>query len=266
MKFPDKNSAPLELLGVAHYHQKAGCHPNGREIPAGQELVEVVTGGRGWVENDGDWVEVGPGDMLWHVEGERTISRSDFDNPYRCLAVRLRVSIGKGRTVEHLRKWQDLESLWAFTDEAVRLYLDEHIERMGLMMYLYGRLRIEASRPHGAANLESCPVSVSEVLQIIKLRYSEPWTVEKLAAEAGYSAAHLHELFRNYVHKTPHDCLTERRLQAARERLAMSNDPVKRIAVECGFTHAAAFCHAFKRHQGEAPGAFRKRQRSTWMG
>lgn len=146
------------------------------------------------------------------------------------------------------------------------MFLDEQIDRAGLLLYLYGRMKIEAARAQGGATFESCPVAVSEVLQRIKLRYNEAWTVDSMAAEVGYSSAHLHELFRNFVHKTPHQCLTERRLQAARERLAMSNDPIKRIAVECGFTHAAAFCHVFKRYEGEAPGGFRKRQRSNWMG
>lgn len=264
MKNVDLIHAPLELLGVAHYHQKAGCHPNGRKISAGQVIVEAVTGGRGWVEHGGQWVEVGPGDILWHVEGDQTISRSDFEHPYRCVAIRMRVKEGLGREVEHIRKWQDLESLWAFTDEAVRMFLDEQIDRTGLLMYLYGRMKIEAARPHSAESLDSCPIPVMKVLQMIKLRYSEAWTVDTMAAEVGYSSAHVHELFRKFVNKTPHQCLTERRLQAARERLAMSNDPVKRIAIECGFTHAAAFCHVFRRHEGEAPGAFRKRQRSAW--
>src|SRR5208283_2328089 len=63
----------VALIAVSHYHQRPGTHPAGVRFKGREQCIEVVTHGRGWVNVNGHWQQVGPGDLLWHVAGENTI-------------------------------------------------------------------------------------------------------------------------------------------------------------------------------------------------
>ncbi len=257
---------PSKAVAVSHYHQRRGVQPTPRQIKRGDELVEVVTGGRGWVETEGSWREVGKGDLLWHIGGDLTIGRSDPEDPYRCLAVRFQDGIRSGRRTERFSRWWSLETLESFTKEAVGLFVDERMPRDGLTAYLFGRLLMEASRPPINQTLGSLHPAIAPALKLIDACYREPLKVEQVAEAAGCTPAHLNHLFRRHLGQAPHRVLIERRVRAARERLAAGNEPVKSIALECGFTHAAAFCHTFGKLTGESPSQFRARQRLSLLG
>lgn len=138
--------------------------------------------------------------------------------------------------------------------------------REALAGFLFNRLRIEALRTQPSSRQTSSPPALRKALQLINLNHAERMRMDALAAESGCSTPHLHYLFRRHLGKTPHQALVERRIQAARERLGMTDDPVKQIAYDCGFTHSAALCHAFKRLTGISPGRFRETMRSKLMG
>ncbi len=258
-----KRKPPRRLLTVLHYHQKAGCHPNPTKIPVGEERVELVTGGRGWVNDEGEWREVGACDLLWHSAGESTIGRSDFANPYRCLAVRFAVGTDTQPRPPRFSRWPNAEEVLHFTREAMSLFLDDGADRDALMTHLFGRLRLEALRRRRSAPPNSSHPVLQQALDLIDRGYAQSVRVGSLARECGCSTPHLHYLFRRHHGKTPNQVLLERRIRAARERLAMSDDPVKQIAYDCGFTHSAALCHAFKRLTGSPPGTFREHLRGS---
>ncbi|MBA3684155.1 MAG: hypothetical protein H0W72_02825, partial [Planctomycetes bacterium] len=65
------------LLHVSDYRQAAGRHPTPIRALAGQERIELVTDGRGWVQHEGAWHAVAAGDLLWECAGDWTIGRSD---------------------------------------------------------------------------------------------------------------------------------------------------------------------------------------------
>ncbi|CAH2401588.1 hypothetical protein MES4922_30174 [Mesorhizobium ventifaucium] len=60
---------------------------------------------------------------------------------------------------------------------------------------------------------------------------------------------------------TPYQFLLKTRLHRAAVRLRMSDEPISTIAFEAGFNDLSTFNRRFRRVMGEAPGAYRLRQR-----
>jgi AraC family transcriptional activator of mtrCDE len=86
---------------------------------------------------------------------------------------------------------------------------------------------------------------------------SYQWTLDELAARALVSRATLIRLFGRISGVAPLTFLTELRLALARRRLAMTRDPISRIAADIGYQSEAALSRAFRRRFGVRPGKFR---------
>ncbi len=233
-----------------------GTQPSAYPVQASGEIVEVVTKGRGWVWEGDEWMEVRPGAMLWHVDGDTTIGKSDPKAPYSCLAVRMEGNEG-GRPFARFSSWPDLGELVSFTDEAIRMFLDETFDRECLLDYLYSKLRYQhLLYLHRRENL-LLPEPLRVVKASIETRFAEPLRVESLAREAGWSVPHLHERFRETYGSSPRQMILDRRLRAAREHLVGTGYSIKEIAALTGFTHSSAFCSSFRKAFGVTPKAYR---------
>ncbi|XHR28941.1 MAG: helix-turn-helix domain-containing protein [Chthoniobacteraceae bacterium] len=225
-------------------------------IPPRMERVEVVTGGRGWVVIGDQEAEVTAGAVLWHHEGDQTISRSDPEAPYRCLNAVFQAPRNRGRRrVPRLTWWRDLEAIEAFITETVRAYVDDRFERHALLAYTYGRLLFQARLWEQTSGRSRLPEKLRQALELIEQR---PASLRDLARHVGWSVAHLHEVCRETLQATPHELALRHYMKIARERLAGSDRPLKQIATECGFSSASAFCHAFKHRLGLTPLEYRK--------
>lgn len=255
----DSFPPPRELRRASHYHQAHGIHPGAYTIPPDHELVEVVTGGHGWVEHEGQWFEVGPGALVWHMPGDRTIARSDFADPYRCLAVLFSGPLPPGRRVPRFSNWPELDELRAFTREVVRTVVDESFDRQAILAYTFGRLYYQARRSHHRAWSPDLPPNLRKVLKSLYVNFALPLTLADLAEQAGWSVPHLHAVFKQHLGSSPHQYLARRRLQAAREYLVATDRPIKRIAADCGYNRDAAFCRQFRQATGLTPAAYRRR-------
>lgn len=247
------------LDGMSLYQQPAGVHPDPMAIPTFYERVELVTSGHGWIRHEDEWREVRPGDLLWNGPGDETIGRSDFQNPYQCLAVHLISRKRQGEGLPRFSHWADIDEVRAFTSESVRLFWAEDFPRDALLDYVLSRLLFRM-RLHGfEAGRRDLPAPLRAVLRRMEKQLAAACPLADLAAEAGWSVSHLHEVFRRHLEASPHQVLIRFRLRAAKERLASSHQPIKQIAVECGFTDAAAFSNAFRSGVGMTPGEYRER-------
>lgn len=242
-----------------HYQQPAGAHPSWFVLPPFYERVELMTGGRGWIRHGEDWREVIPGDLIWNKPGDSTIGRSDFADPYQCLAVNFTCTRKSGSGMPRFSRWPDLEEARAFTRECVRLFLDEEFDRRALFEYVAGQLLFRVRLHVHEEGRRELPPPLRAVLQKIERDYASSCRLGELAEVAGWSVAHLHAVFRRHLQTSPHRMLRRLRLRAARERLASTNQPMKQIAIECGFSDPAAFAHAFKAETGVTPGKYRER-------
>jgi len=248
-----------DIATVGMYHQPEGCNPAFEVLPPGQERIELVLKGRGWLRTREGEVEIRPGHLLWHVAGEETISRSDWKNPYACLCVKLRVSPGAARRGGRMAIWRDLDAARDFARQAIGFNADEEVDREGLAQFILGSVLV-----HGAQGSRMSAVNfprpLGMALELIGERCRERLGVPEIARAAGVSPSYLHALFRLHLNASPHEILLRQRLKLAREKLAGSDAPIKEIAYTCGFATAAAFSCAFKARAGMSPLAYRRYQ------
>lgn len=103
--------------------------------------------------------------------------------------------------------------------------------------------------------------AVGRALALLHERPESPWTVERLAAEAGLSRSALHERFLHLIGQPPMQYLTQWRMQVASARLRDTDATLLAVSREVGYESEAAFSRAFKREVGLSPGAWRRDRR-----
>ena len=86
--------------------------------------------------------------------------------------------------------------------------------------------------------------------------YQEPIGLDQISQRAFLSRFHFHRLFRQVYHRTPHQYLTRKRLDKAKDLLE-ENKPVTEVCNEVGFESIGSFSVLFKKEIGFAPQYYR---------
>jgi AraC-like DNA-binding protein len=130
-----------------------------------------------------------------------------------------------------------------------------------LDLLLIAALRAWFDRPDTSApawyRAHDDPV-VGQALRLLQHQPAEPWTVAKLAANAGVSRAALARRFATTVGETPMAYLTGWRLALAADLLRQQPDAtIGSVAHQVGYGSAFALSTAFKREFGVSPQRYR---------
>ncbi len=99
--------------------------------------------------------------------------------------------------------------------------------------------------------------SVRRATEIIKLRYSEPITLNEIAAEVFVSPYHFSRIFSRDVGLTPGRYLTAVRLFAAKRLLLTTELTVSDIVCSVGYNSVGTFTSRFTRLVGMSPTQYR---------
>ncbi len=97
-----------------------------------------------------------------------------------------------------------------------------------------------------------------EVLSYIEKNYREPLTTQMVADHFGYTREYFCRMFKSYSNQTFKKFLTDVRLKAAVQEMAVSNQGVGLIAMNHGFPDEKSFFNVFKKKYGMTPAQFRK--------
>jgi AraC-like DNA-binding protein len=92
--------------------------------------------------------------------------------------------------------------------------------------------------------------------------YTRRLTLAEAANIACLSPCHFHRLFSNAFGETPHDFLTRRRIEEARHRLILENEPVTEICFSLGYESVGTFSSRFRKMVGHSPAQYRRAVRS----
>ena len=93
--------------------------------------------------------------------------------------------------------------------------------------------------------------------ELIDARYHLPLDLKQISSEACLSRFHFLRLFRQAFNKTPHQYLTQRRIEKAKELLSSSGLTVTDVCFEVGFESLGSFSSLFHKHVGHPPIAYR---------
>ena len=102
---------------------------------------------------------------------------------------------------------------------------------------------------------------ITEALQYIRENYSQDITVESIAAALFISPSHLMHLFRDELHKTINECVTECRIQAAKTMLSNPRYKMVEISQKVGYKNEKYFTRVFKNATGMNPSEYARRSR-----
>jgi AraC family transcriptional regulator len=104
--------------------------------------------------------------------------------------------------------------------------------------------------------------SLRRVEDYVRANLAQSISVADLAAVAGLSKRHFLRAFQQSVGATPYRYVLGLRIEAAKRRLAATDDDLTSVALGSGFSHAQHFSTSFRNATGLAPSAFRRRHQS----
>ncbi len=251
-------------------HLRGGTdHHIERDTYPGHEFI-LCLNGRGWVQVAGRRHNVGPGDLLWvncHHPHQYGAVRSD---PWELYWIRV-----EGRVLDRLAELLEARPRPVFSGIA---------SEFGRSAFEQIFDRLESGRPCDAAHVNAVvasllaaafesrlgdarelrpelPQPVQRALERMRLYFHTPIRVADLAALAGMSESHFSRQFKASVGTSPIDWLRRERINQAKRRLAESDDAVKEIARQAGYTDQFFFSKDFKRMTGLTPSQFRDQER-----
>jgi AraC-like DNA-binding protein len=102
---------------------------------------------------------------------------------------------------------------------------------------------------------------IGPALALIHERPGEPWTVEKLATQAGLSRSPFTVRFTRVVGEPPQAYITRVRMQRAARLLREQEQSLAHVAQSVGYESESSFSKAFKRQFHKTPGQFRTERR-----
>jgi transcriptional regulator GlxA family with amidase domain len=85
-------------------------------------------------------------------------------------------------------------------------------------------------------------------------------SISRLAGDCGLSSSHFARAFKETTGLAPHQWLTRRRVQHARELLAQTTMDLTDIALACGFVDQSHFSRIFARIEKQSPGRWRRQR------
>jgi len=108
---------------------------------------------------------------------------------------------------------------------------------------------------------EICKRMVSAKI-FIDENYAEGIDLEQVAGQAFLSKFHFHRLFVRIYRKTPHQYLTEKRIEKAKTLLAEEDLTVTEVCNNIGFESIGSFSTLFKKEIGYPPQYYRNQ---AWL-
>lgn len=104
--------------------------------------------------------------------------------------------------------------------------------------------------------------ALASVVRFVQEHYDEQLKVKRLASIAGLSAYQLEQRMRKVFQITVGQFIQKVRMDVAIKRLSQSNDPISKIALDCGYCDQSAFTRQFRQTVGMSPAQYRRSVRS----
>jgi transcriptional regulator GlxA family with amidase domain len=100
--------------------------------------------------------------------------------------------------------------------------------------------------------------TIEDARNYMLAHFNEDLSLQQLAQHCHTSPFHFSRIFRSIMNTSPHQYLSELRLNHAKILLTTTNDPVSDIAFACGYNSAEHFTNTFRKKFRVSPGHYRK--------
>jgi AraC family transcriptional regulator, arabinose operon regulatory protein len=253
----------------AGHLRAAPDHHIERETYPGHELILCLRGA-GWVRIAGKKHRVAAGQLLWVNCHHPHAYGAEKEEPWELYWVRV-----EGRALDRIAKMLQVRSQPALdvqemerAKEAFSKVFDTmHTSRpsdaaacdaaMAELLALLFQSRLN----HSEALRPELPAPLQKALERMRLYYHQPTRVGELAAMAQMSESHFSRMFKAALGTSPIDWLRRERINQAKRRLAESDDAIKEVALQVGYTDQFFFSKDFKKMTSLTPTDYRRRER-----
>jgi len=104
------------------------------------------------------------------------------------------------------------------------------------------------------------PYLCDRAIEFIESHLDQPFTLDQLADALGMSVFYFSRQFKQSMGVAPHQYVTRRRIERAKELLWHSQLPITEIALQVGFATPSAFTRLFRQMTGTTPKNFRQQR------
>lgn len=143
-------------------------------------------------------------------------------------------------------------------------FLAERSGRDELLSLKTAELFIKLSRAVSGESTAVVDTSTSERLRKLRgeifLSLDHPWSVAEMASRVGLSESRFYSVYRSVYGNSPMDDLIRARIDAAKNALSFSNQPVYAIAESLGYNNPTHFIRQFRSFTGISPAKYRKEE------
>jgi AraC-like DNA-binding protein len=251
-------------------HLRAGReHRIQRETYPGHELI-LCLAGYGWVQVEGKKHEVGPDELVWVNCHHPHAYGASASRPWELYWIRV-----EGRPLDRVSGLLEVHSQPVIRNFNTRAAMMEY-ER--IFHHMVGSRPSQAALVNAAVTaiialaFESrladadeirpeLPPAVQKALEKMRLYFHMPVRVAELAELSGMSESHFSRLFKSCIGTSPIDWLRRERINQAKHRLIESDDPVKEVARQVGYSDQFFFSKDFKKMVRLTPTQFRQQER-----
>jgi len=251
-------------------HLTAGvAHRIERETYPGCEFI-LCLGGRGWVQVMGRRHEVEVGDLVWVNCSQPHAYGAVVKDPWEVYWGR-----AVGRYLGRLSELAQVAGRPVFKMGEVKA-LAASFERVFKRMT--GTRPSDAAACHAAimevvamvfenrlndpmGMQEDIPEAIREAMQQMRLYYSKALRVGDLAKAVGMPESSFTRQFRKAVGTSPIAWLRHERIKQAKRRLMHTNDAIKEVARQVGYSDQYFFSKDFKKMTKLTPTQFREEER-----
>lgn len=135
--------------------------------------------------------------------------------------------------------------------------------RQQSLLYAFFAVLSENAVDRGRSDPSKENFYMERAVTFIRNRYSSDIRVADIADYLCVDRSYLYKLFKNTLHMSPQEFLTEVRLSRAKELLSKTKLSVEQVALSCGYRDTLVFSKAFKRSTGTAPREYRRENRKS---
>lgn len=126
-----------------------------------------------------------------------------------------------------------------------------------LLAELASRAARPVTRPPSQTPETSTAQRVARLLDELAGTCNRPWTLASMAAACGVGRTRFGQLVREQTGDTPILALNRARIARAEQLLRQTDQPITRIAHDCGFSSSQYFARLFREYIGESASAYR---------
>lgn len=253
------------------YCGKEKCEPGHSFGPMVRNhfMIFVFMDGRGIFRNDQKEFQVTKGDCFVIFPGENIYFEADQIDPYTAAHLALNGSKvieymkNAGFSTENpLRHLHDISQYEKYIDEILKrsqLTLANSMKRNAYAVFFISDL-LEDYKTYSLAGSSydyTTSIYVKYTTDYLSAHYQEEVKIGKLADALGISRNYLSICFKNEIGVSPHDYLTNLRIDHASHLLKNTSLSVAAIASEVGYEDTFAFSRIFKKKVGISPRQYR---------